>query len=75
MNDRLQAHARNLFKIDLLKYHKDQQHKFKLMYAKSANCDLEATVETIIDNMPEDKLDWAMSQVENTLRKNKRKEI
>jgi len=39
---------------------------FKRIYA---NSNLELPIDKVVDNMPESKLDWAMQQVENTLRK------
>jgi hypothetical protein len=41
------------------------------MYAKDGN--LELDIETVVDNMEDGKLDWAMQQVERTLLKNNTK--
>lgn len=42
------------------------QMMFKRMYAhNSFDCD----IETVVNNMPDEKLDWALSQVENSLKK------
>ena len=39
---------------------------FKRMYAKG---NLDMNINDVVDNMPEEKLDWAMQQVERTLSK------
>lgn len=40
---------------------------FKRMYAHN---DMELHIDSVVDKMPADKLDWAIEQCENTLRKN-----
>jgi hypothetical protein len=66
MNKQLQNYARNSLKEGLLKCTELQQLMFKRMYGGG---DLNADTNDIIDNMPEDKLDWAMQQIEKTLNK------
>ena len=39
---------------------------FKRMYAHG---NLDADINSVVDSMPAEKLDWAMQQVYNTLRK------
>ena len=66
MNKELQEYARTQLKQRLAKCTDDQQLFFKRMYA---NKKLETPIDIVVDNMPEDKLDWAMQQVSATLRK------
>ena len=40
---------------------------FKRMYSPN---DMELHIDSVVDKMPADKLDWAIEQCENTLRKN-----
>jgi hypothetical protein len=58
--------SRQWLKGNLVACTAPQQHFFKRMYAKG-NYDL--SIEEVVDNMEDEKLDWAMEQVENTLRK------
>lgn len=69
MNAEIQNFARNLLKENLAKCTDKQQTFFKRMYG---NMDL--SIAEVIDRMPEDKLDWAIEQVDHTLRKNQNKE-
>ena len=46
---------------------KGQQQIFKRMYSHK---NLILDIEKIVDNMPENKLDWAFTQCEKTLNKN-----
>jgi hypothetical protein len=64
MNKQLQEHARNTLKDGLSKCTEKQQRFFKQMYCFK---DLEASIDVAVDNIPEDKLDWAMQQVKRTL--------
>lgn len=66
MNKELQEYARNKLREGLEKCTPDEQHIFKRMYA---NGNLETPIGDVVDNMPEDKLDWAMKQVSATLLK------
>ena len=43
-----------------------QVHLFKQMYSFK---NMEADIKTVVANMPEEKLDWALSQVDRTLDK------
>jgi hypothetical protein len=56
MNQQLQDFARATIKEGLAKLPSGWQNKFWLMYGE-------------VDEMPPEKLDWAMTQVANSLRK------
>lgn len=64
MNDKLQNYARSELKKMLAKCTEPQQLLFKRMYSHS---DLTLDINSVVDNMPEDKLDWAMQQCQRTL--------
>jgi hypothetical protein len=66
VNTQLETFARNFLKEGLSQCTCDEQMVFKRIYA---NSNLELPIDKVVDNMPESKLDWAMQQVENTLRK------
>jgi len=74
MNKNLQAFARQQLKSGLHELHPEWQKKFKLMYARDNG---KRTVENavamdindVVDQMPEEQLDRAMSQVERSLAK------
>lgn len=68
MNQKLQNFARNELKKDLAQCTKKQQHLFKQMYGFK---NIDKDINYIVDNMQEEKLDWAMRQVERTLDKRK----
>ena len=67
MNEKLQAFARKELKNGLSKCNERQQHLFKRMYSHN---NLQLSINEIIDNMEENKLDRVMQQVQNTLKKN-----
>ncbi len=67
MNKELLAFARKTLKDGLAQCTKGQQAKFKQMYSFQ---DRSADIEDVVDNMPDEKLDRAMEQVEGTLAKN-----
>jgi predicted nucleotidyltransferase len=71
MNDQLRTYARDTPKEGLAKCTEGEQHLFKRMYA---HANLELPIDEVVDQMEDDKLDWAMGQVERTLKKNKRTE-
>ena len=50
-------------KIALHRCNDQQQLLFKRMYSHNA---LELGIETVVDNMLEEKLNWALQQVKNT---------
>lgn len=71
MNKILETYARNWLKENLPHCTYNQKQVFKQMYS-SKNVSLD--IETIIDNMPTDQLDYAIEQVERTIDKNEVKE-
>ncbi len=66
MNNQLQNFARAELKKGLAKLPESNQLLYKRMYSHD---NLDLSIEEVVDNMPEDKLDWAMQQVLNTLNK------
>jgi len=66
MNEELSTFARNFLKENLPKCTEGQIHVFKQMYSPTQ---LDHSIDQMIDNMPDEKLDWAMSQIKNTLKK------
>jgi len=66
MNNQIQDFARQTLKDGLAKLPEGWQRKFKQMYSYD---NLEASINDVVDSMPEDKLDWAMQQVERSLAK------
>lgn len=74
MNKNLKNYAREELKTNLALLPDSWQEKFKLMYGrdngKRSVEDAKATpINDIVDFMPEEKLDWAMQQVTNSLNK------
>lgn len=62
---------------EVLQLSDDQQRIFRLMYGrdmgKRSVTDTEAMpIESVVSEIPEDKLDWAMQQVENSRAKMRR---
>lgn len=66
MNNTLSQYARAQLKAGLAECNEGQQLLFKRMYSHK---NLEKTIEQVVDDMPDEKLDWAMQQVERTLQK------
>lgn len=66
MNQHLQKFARQWLKDGLAKLPESNHEIFKRMYSHK---DLNKPINDVVDAMPADKLDWAMQQVENSLRK------
>ena len=58
--------ARESLRSDLAKCTDAQRNLFARMYGSFGIND---TIETVVDGMPADKLDWAMLQVQRTLDK------
>jgi len=71
MNQQLQDFARDELKKGLSKCSEAQQHLFKRMYSHN---DLDASIDDIVNGMSEEKLDWAMRQVQSTIEKNAKNE-
>ena len=66
MNNQMQEFAKKTLKEGLAQLPDDWQMMFKRMYSHD---NLDTPISDVVDNMPDDKLDWAMRQVENTLKK------
>lgn len=70
MNKQLAEFARSTIKDGLRQLPDKSVVIFKRMYAKG---NMSLDIETVVDQMPDEKLDWAMQQIENTLRTGIRK--
>jgi len=66
MNKQLQDFARETLKNGLAQLSEGSCMVFKRMYSHK---NLEADINSVVDQMPEDRLDHAMIQVQNTLDK------
>lgn len=74
MNNTLKTYARSQILNGLQKLPDGWQERFKLMYGRNGGKrsveDTKAmTIEEVVQEMPDDKLDWALSQIENSLKK------
>jgi hypothetical protein len=67
MNATLSTQARNYLKVLIARCTEPQQLLFKRMYSHK---NLDLPINEVIDNMPDEKLDWAVSQCERTVNKN-----
>lgn len=63
MNKELQDYARSKIKEGLSILTDGHRMLFKRMYSPN---DLGKDIGAVVDDMPTDKLDWAMQQIENT---------
>ena len=68
MNNELQIFARSTLKKNLAKCPESQQFIFKRMYS---HLNLDLDINEVVNKMSEDKLDWAMQQVQRSVDKNK----
>lgn len=66
MNKTIAKFARDQIKAKLALCTEQQQHVFKQMYSHK---DLARSIDEAVDAMPDDKLDWALTQIEKTLEK------
>ena len=66
MNSQLAAYARGKIKEGLSKLSEGHQIKFKRMYSHK---NLKLPIDKVVDNMPDTKLNWALTQVQNSLNK------
>jgi len=66
MNNQLQNFARDALKLGLARLPESHHKLFKLMYSHKK---LDAAINDVVDEIPEDKLDWAMQQVQRTIDK------
>jgi hypothetical protein len=64
MNGYLSAYARKFLKDGLAQLPERNQLIFKRMYSHK---NLDKPIDAVVDAMPDDKLDWAMMQVQRTL--------
>lgn len=72
MNDQLREFARQTLKNGLARCTEEQQVIFKLMYYRTPDVIARikaADVGDVVDGIPDEKLDWAMQQVQVTLDK------
>lgn len=67
MNKELEMYARDLIKKRLKLCTTEQQKVFKRMYSPD---DLEKSIDTVVEEMPWEKLDHALDQVTRTLKDN-----
>lgn len=65
MNLELQSYARTYLIENLKKCTDEQVLRFKRMYSEK---DLTAHINDVVNKMAEEKLDWAMQQIERTLK-------
>lgn len=73
MNQILQEFARKWLKKEIVKVSDNGRHLFKMMYGRCGGRRSVADTEdmdimAVIDEMPADKLDWAMTQIQNSKR-------
>ncbi len=66
MNKTMINFAKEQIKIGLMKLNYKHRLFFKRMYSPK---DLNKPITDIVDSIPIEKLSWALSQVENTLKK------
>jgi len=66
MNKQLQEFARSTLKLGLAKLDAKQVMLFKRMYSHN---DLLKNISDVVDDMPDESLDWAMQQVQRSLEK------
>ncbi len=64
IDSELQIFARTSLKDNLAKCTEGQQLTFKKMYS---HLDLDRDINKVVDGMSEDKLDWAMQQVQRSV--------
>lgn len=64
MNQQFQKFARDTLKAGLAQLPEHNREIFKRMYSHK---DLKANINDVVDKIPEDKLDWAMQQVDRSL--------
>jgi hypothetical protein len=71
MNPTLSEMARSVIKAGLAQCSKGQQDFFKRIYA---NGNYELNINTVVDRMSDKELDWALTQIQNTIKKNERED-
>ncbi|MEJ2294088.1 MAG: hypothetical protein P8Y23_04910 [Candidatus Lokiarchaeota archaeon] len=70
MNKNIQDFARNYIKDGLKKLPERCTVLFKKMYANGC---MTLDIETVVNKMPDSKLDWAMQQIERSIEIEERK--
>jgi hypothetical protein len=66
MNEQLKNFAKTQLKDGLKQLPDNMQTIFKRIYSPD---NLELSIDEVVNNIPQEKLDWAMRQVENSLQK------
>jgi len=66
---KIEDFRRNELKSLLAKCSEGQQLMFKRMYSHK---NLELPINEVVDNMPDDKINWAIQQCETTVKKNEK---
>ena len=66
MNDRVMEFIRFELKTGLAMLSETHRSFFKRMYSHD---NPDADIDDVVDSMPVEKLDWALTQVQNSLRK------
>ena len=69
MNKQLQDYARKTLIEGLSQLPETAQHIFKKMYSHK---NLTLPIEEVVENMSEERLDWAMQQLQRSLDKTKK---
>ena len=70
MHPALAKEARRILKVLLVQCTEGEQLIFKRMYSHK---NLDVTIDEVVDNMDEDKMDWAITQCEHTVKQKKPK--
>lgn len=65
MNKTIEIFTRNEIKTQIHKLNDDCHTLFKRMYS---NDGLSVPIDIVIDQMPVEKLDWALSQIQNSFK-------
>lgn len=66
MNSTIEKFTRQTIKDGLKRCTESQQFLFKRMYSPK---NLELPIDEVVDKMPIEKLDWALTQIESTNKK------
>ena len=76
MFKQLSEYARNYIKENIVQLPESNQRLFKLMYGRdNGNRSMEDAIameiEEVVNEIPDEKLSWAMEQIDNTLKEKK----
>ena len=71
MNNTLENFARDQILRNLKNLPNKNVVFFKRIYSIKSGCALDSSIEDIVKNLPSEYLDWALTQVENTLKRYK----